>query len=64
MNTIKVNGELYKIIVKNGAVSLRNDYKTIDALNVFPVPDGDTGTNMSMTIEAGVSAFDSLSIRS
>lgn len=58
MNTIKVNGELYKIIVKNGAVSLRNDYKTIDALNVFPVPDGDTGTNMSMTIEAGVSALE------
>lgn len=58
MSTIKVNGELYKIIVKNGAVSLRNDYKRIDALNVFPVPDGDTGTNMSMTIEAGVSALE------
>ncbi len=59
MSTIKVNGELYKIIVKNGAVSLRNNYKIIDALNVFPVPDGDTGTNMSMTIEAGVAALES-----
>lgn len=58
MNTVKVNGELYKIIVKNGAVSLRNNYKEIDALNVFPVPDGDTGTNMSMTIEAGVAAIE------
>ena len=38
MSTIKVNGELYKIIVKNGAVSLRNNYKLIDQLNVFPVP--------------------------
>ena len=59
MSTIKVNGELYKKIVKNGAVSLRNNYKIIDALNVFPVPDGDTGTNMSMTIEAGVAALES-----
>ncbi|MBO4666530.1 MAG: DAK2 domain-containing protein, partial [Bacilli bacterium] len=50
MNTIKVNGELYKTIVRNGAVSLRNDFREIDALNVFPVPDGDTGTNMTMTI--------------
>ena len=30
------------------------NYQKIDALNVFPVPDGDTGTNMKMTIEAGV----------
>jgi dihydroxyacetone kinase-like predicted kinase len=58
MNTIKINGDLYKIIVTNGAVSLRNAYKEIDALNVFPVPDGDTGTNMSMTIEAGVQAIE------
>ena len=58
MNTIKINGDLYKIIVTNGAVSLRNSYKEIDALNVFPVPDGDTGTNMSMTIEAGVQAIE------
>lgn len=58
MNTIKINGDLYKIIVINGAVSLRNAYKEIDALNVFPVPDGDTGTNMSMTIEAGVQAIE------
>ena len=54
MNTIKINGDLYKIIVTNGAVSLRNAYKEIDALNVFPVPDGDTGTNMSMTMSAAV----------
>ena len=60
MNTMKVNGELYKLIVKNGAVSLRNNYKKIDALNVFPVPDGDTGTNMAMTIEAGVAAIENV----
>ena len=60
MNTMKVNGELYKLIVQNGAVSLRNNYKRIDALNVFPVPDGDTGTNMAMTIEAGVAAIENV----
>lgn len=57
MNTIKVNGELYKQIVTNGAINLHNNYKEVDALNVFPVPDGDTGTNMSMTIQAGVQAI-------
>ena len=64
MNTIKVNGELYKTIVRNGAVSLRNDFREIDALNVFPVPDGDTGTNMAMTIEAGVASIEGLNEQS
>ena len=32
-----------------GANTLHNNHPEIDALNVFPVPDGDTGTNMSMT---------------
>ncbi len=54
METIKVDGLLYKQLVINGAACLRANYKIVDALNVFPVPDGDTGTNMRMTIEAGV----------
>nr|WP_246593875.1 DAK2 domain-containing protein [Evansella tamaricis] len=37
-----------------GANNLSNNSKTIDALNVFPVPDGDTGTNMNLTITSGV----------
>lgn len=57
MATLKVNGELYKQLVIYGAANLRADYKRIDALNVFPVPDGDTGTNMRMTIEAGAAAI-------
>ena len=36
-----------------GANTLHNNHPEIDALNVFPVPDGDTGTNMSMTFNAG-----------
>ena len=48
-----VDGQLFKKLVINGTTNLRNNYKEVDALNVFPVPDGDTGTNMKMTIEAG-----------
>ena len=59
MEIMKVDGLLYKQIVTNGAASLRANYKIVDALNVFPVPDGDTGTNMRMTIEAGVDAISS-----
>ena len=57
MATLKVNGEIYKHLVINGAANLRANYKVVDALNVFPVPDGDTGTNMRMTIEAGATAI-------
>ena len=53
MQHLKMNGELYKELVINGAANLALHYKEVDALNVFPVPDGDTGTNMRMTIEAG-----------
>lgn len=50
----RVNGPLFKKLVINGAINLKNCLKEIDDLNVFPVPDGDTGTNMSMTMMSGV----------
>lgn len=50
----KMNGLQFKGCLENGAINLSNHYAEIDALNVFPVPDGDTGTNMSMTFNAGV----------
>jgi DAK2 domain fusion protein YloV len=40
--------------------ALRSHQRSIDALNVFPVPDGDTGTNMTLTIEAVVAELESL----
>lgn len=49
-----MNGIVFKKMLENGANNLSNQYAIIDALNVFPVPDGDTGTNMSMTFNAGV----------
>ena len=53
MEKFILDGQGYKDIVTNGCASLRKNYKEIDALNVFPVPDGDTGINMRMTIESG-----------
>ena len=50
----KVNAETLRSIFISGANNIANDYKHIDALNVFPIPDGDTGTNMMMTIQNGV----------
>ena len=47
-----LTGKLFKEMVLCGANTLHN-HPEIDALNVFPVPDGDTGTNMSMTFNAG-----------
>lgn len=52
----KLNGEQFKELVVNGAKNLRLNIEEVDALNVFPVPDGDTGTNMSRTIEGGINA--------
>ena len=52
----KLNGEQFKELVTNGAKNLRLNMEEVDSLNVFPVPDGDTGTNMCRTIEGGISA--------
>ena len=52
----KLNGEQFKELVINGAKNLRANIEEVDSLNVFPVPDGDTGTNMTRTIEGGVNA--------
>lgn len=54
MNIMKMDGQLFKALVIKGTENLKLNYEYIDSLNVFPVPDGDTGTNMRMTIENGV----------
>ncbi len=48
-----LNGKDFKEMVNSGAANLENYQAEINALNVFPVPDGDTGTNMSMTFSNG-----------
>ncbi len=50
----KINGLDLKRMLQSAGNHLANNRKKIDALNVFPVPDGDTGTNMSMSFTSGV----------
>ncbi|CAP18464.1 kinase related to dihydroxyacetone kinase [Candidatus Phytoplasma mali] len=54
INAKKINADLFKKMITNGAINLKNNYKKIDNLNVFPVPDGDTGNNMKMTMMEGI----------
>lgn len=49
-----INGAILKEMLKSGNANLSNHKSLIDSLNVFPVPDGDTGTNMYMTFSNGV----------
>lgn len=48
-----INGHILKQMIISGSNNLFNHYPEVDALNVFPVPDGDTGTNMNLTITSG-----------
>ena len=47
-----VDGQALKILVEAGLTWLRTNQQVVNALNVFPVPDGDTGTNMVLTMQA------------
>ena len=48
-----IDGQLFKTMVISGSNNLYNHYPEVDALNVFPVPDGDTGMNMNLTMTSG-----------
>ena len=50
----RIDGMLLKEMFASGAALLVNNRDSVDALNVFPVPDGDTGTNMSQTITSAI----------
>lgn len=47
-----ITGLMFRDGVISGSNNIANNRQAVDALNIFPVPDGDTGTNMSMTIGA------------
>ena len=47
-----INGAEFRRLLISAAASIEINKQTLNELNVFPVPDGDTGTNMSMTINA------------
>jgi len=57
MNALPFDGQAYKHLVEAGLTWLRTNQDTVNALNVFPVPDGDTGTNMVLTMQ---SAYDEI----
>lgn len=49
----KINGKLFADMIIQGAQILSNNADLVDSLNVYPVPDGDTGTNMNLTMTSG-----------
>ena len=53
-----INGNVYRSMIVSAANNIANLQDEINKLNVFPVPDGDTGTNMSLTMQAGKNAVD------
>ncbi|MBR0085576.1 MAG: DAK2 domain-containing protein, partial [Lachnospiraceae bacterium] len=55
-NEITIDGKLMAACVKAGAARLEKNEALINQLNVFPVPDGDTGSNMLTTLRGGLSA--------
>ena len=64
MATYELNGALFKDMVRGGAGHLRANAKVVNDLNVFPIPDGDTGDNMSLTMEGGDAALRGVSSES
>lgn len=54
MTDYKIGGETLKDMLTMGAALLEKNRAVIDSMNVFPVPDGDTGTNMSMTMQGAI----------
>lgn len=59
MNTQTIDGKCYARMLLGGASTLAAHTEELNALNVFPVCDGDTGTNMLKTIQGGLSRVDS-----
>ena len=55
-----ITGAMFRDGVISAANSIANFKEAVNILNVFPVPDGDTGTNMSMTMAAAKAAVQAL----
>lgn len=61
MNIKHIDNVTFKKMLLGAAVNLENNKTIVDSLNVFPVPDGDTGTNMNLTVQAAVKEIQNLS---
>ena len=64
MDYKKINGHDFYNMVVNASNRLLEESDFVNALNVFPVPDGDTGTNMSMTFKAAVKEIEDINTSS
>lgn len=58
-----IDGQSLKRLVESGLTWLRTNQQTVNSLNVFPVPDGDTGTNMVLTMQAAWNEIKDLGYR-
>src|SRR3990172_5521202 len=57
----RIDGPSLARAFTDGATALREQADALNAINVFPVPDGDTGTNMSLTMRAAIEQIDGAS---
>ena len=62
MNTI--DGKTFIALIRSGGVNLQKHCEEVNLLNVFPVPDGDTGSNMQSTMSGGIEALNKSSSNS
>ncbi len=58
--TTRIDTSRVRELFKGGALNLENNINLVNSLNVFPVPDGDTGTNMTMTMTSSVKEMDAV----
>lgn len=56
MGTQRLNGSIFEKMFRSGLMTLRAHEEEVNQMNVFPVADGDTGTNMALTLEHGLDA--------
>ena len=54
MKIKRINGQTFERMIKSGLANLKQYEEKVNAMNVFPVTDGDTGTNMCLTVENGI----------
>lgn len=57
MNTTILSGAIFTGMLKQGSLNLKSNKTIVNDLNVFPIPDGDTGDNMYMTISSGCASL-------
>ena len=56
----KIDGLMFRQMILSGAKNLKKNADYVDSLNVFPVPDGDTGTNMNLSMSSGAQEVENL----